>query len=84
MSFRRSTTVSECNFPGLGVECRGRLPVGEFHFCPGREEQGEFAAFRSQPEPVLAAIGVHVRVGRAVEGLVMDPAKARAFVTGGG
>ena len=50
------------DFEGFGVNRGRRLPVGEFKLGAGLEVECVLAAFRSEPETVLAAVGVDMLV----------------------
>jgi len=47
---------------GFGIEEGRGFPILELLFDAGREEEGEAAAFRSQPEPFLSAKDMDVAV----------------------
>ncbi len=66
-----------------GIHRRGREPIGQFKLRARRKKDRELPAFRSEPETVLPAEGVHVRLQLAGgDQLAVDPAKTRAARTG--
>ena len=69
----------------LHVERRRRVPVREILRHPGREEQPELSALGAQPEPILAAVGIHVRGQLARrEQRAVQPAEAGPIDSRGG
>ena len=74
------------HIPCFRIEGRRRVPVSKFHFRIRLKKQRKLCPFGAKPKPILSAVGIHVFVLRAVESLVIDPAKApaRESISGGG
>ena len=67
------------DFKRFRVDCGGRLPMLEVELRAGCEEDGELAALRPEPEAILAAEDVDVRLEFAGgDELAIDPAEALA------
>src|SRR5580658_1629645 len=69
------------DIPGRRIKKSRRMPVSKLHLRAWRKKKRKFPTLRPQPEPVLAAIGVHMCVDRPVKRLIMHPAKTDPIIT---
>ncbi len=70
---------------GLGIDGGGNFPVFEDKFRTGREVERKLAAFRSEPEALLTAVGMELGGDRSAvfKKIVVNPAKAAPVHAGG-